>query len=403
VSAAKLTVAAYSHFGARGLKGVETYYLVKEAWTRGFLHKVVAISKKRCRYDFDLGLVDTLPGESRLISGLIQIKELAWQAFPSRWFGEMIFDRFAASRLEPTGGSLIVTPGMIHTARRAKALGYTVFLYGATPDPRYLLEQIRTERETFGLRAGVDDKDRSRMVARWTASLASTDYLLAVSEFSKDTYVAYGFPQERVSVAPLGVAVQRFPLTPPPSGDCFTYLFVGHVNGTTGIVKGLQYLLPAWAELKLKNAMLLVCGKIGAEGREVIRSYEGRLHNVKFTGQVSDPGDYYRKAAVFVLPSVAEGMAKVTIEAMATGRPVIVTPNTGAVARDGVDGFYVPARDVEALKERMLYFYNHREETARMGANASEWAQQFSWERFSRQVADVVMESPSGNGMSCRQ
>jgi glycosyltransferase involved in cell wall biosynthesis len=400
MTAAKLTVAAFSHFGARGLKGVETYYLAKEAWTRGDLHKVIAISKKRCRYEFDLDLVDTLPGESRLISGLLQIKEMAWQAFPSRWFGEMIFDRFAASRLEQTGGSLIVTPGMIHTARRAKALGYTVFLYGATPDPRYLLEQIRTERETFGLSAGLDDKDRSRMVARWTASLALTDYLLAVSDFSKDTYVAYGFPKERVSVAPLGVALQRFPLTPPPSDDCFTYLFVGHVNGTTGIVKGLQYLLLAWSQLKLKNTMLLVCGKIGAEGREVVRRYEGKLHNVKFTGQVSDPGEYYRKAAVFVLPSVAEGMAKVTIEAMATGRPVIVTPNCGAVARDGVDGFYVPPRDVEALKERMLYFYNHREETARMGANASEWAQRFSWERFSRQVADVVMETPPHNGIS---
>ena len=394
---AKLTVAAYSHFGARGLKGVETYYLVKEAWKRGYLEKVIAVSKKRCRYEFDLDLVDTLPGESRLISGLGQIKEKAWQAFPSRWFGEMIFDRYAASRLKRPGGILILTPGMIHTARKAKALGYTIFLYGATPDPRYLMEQIRTEREAFGLKDGADDKDRSRMVARWTASLALTDHLLAVSEFSKDTYVTYGFPQERVSVNPLGVALQRFPLTPPPTDSCFTYLFVGHVNGTTGIVKGLQYLLPAWSELRLKNARLLVCGKIGAEGREVIRRYEGRLHNVEFTGQVSDPAEYYRKAAVFVLPSVAEGMAKVTIEAMATGRPVIVTPNCGAVARDGVDGFYVPARDVEALKERMLYFYNHREEIARMGANASEWAQRFTWERFSRQIADVIVEPPLGN------
>ena len=394
---AKLTVAAYSHFGARGLKGVETYYLVQEAWKRGYLEKVIAVSKKRCRFEFDLDLVDTLPGESRLISGLVQIKEKAWQGFPSRWFGEMIFDRYAASRLKRSGGILILTPGMIHTARKAKDLGYTILLYGATPDPRYLMKQIQAERAALGLKDGEDDKDRSRMVARWTASLELTDHLLAVSEFSRDTYVKYGFPLERVSVAPLGVAVQRFPLTAPPTDSYFTYLFVGHVNGTTGIVKGLQYLLPAWSELRLKNAKLLVCGKMGAEGREVIRRYDGRLHNVEFTGQVSDPAAYYRKASVFVLPSVAEGMAKVTIEAMATGRPVIVTPNCGAVARDGVDGFYVPARDVEALKERMLYFYNHREEIARMGANASDWAQRFTWERFSRQIADVIVGPPLCN------
>lgn len=393
MKAPRLTVAAYTHFGARGLKGVETYYLVKEAWRRGYLQKVIAVSKKRCQSDFDLNLVKTLPGESRLISGLVQIKEKVWQAFPSRWFGEMIFDRYAASRLTRPGGILILTPGMISTARRARALGYRVFLYAATPDPKYLLEQIRIEREALGLKDGEGGKDRSRMASRWTASLALTDHLIAVSEFSKDTYVTYGFPQERVSVAPLGVALQRFPRTAPPTDSRFTYLFVGHVNGTTGIVKGLQYLLQAWSELGLKNATLVACGKIGAEGREVIRRYEGRLHNVELAGRVSDPAEYYRRAAVFVLPSVAEGMAKVTIEAMATGRPIIVTPNSGAVARDGVDGFYVPPRDVEALKERMLYFYNHREEVARMGANASEWAQRFSWERFSQQIADIIAEA----------
>jgi hypothetical protein len=28
-----------------------------------------------------------------------------------------------------------------------------------------------------------------------------------------------------------------------------------------------------------------------------------------------------------------------------------------------------------------------------MGAAASEWAQQFTWERFSRQIADIVEDS----------
>jgi glycosyltransferase involved in cell wall biosynthesis len=386
----RLTVAAYTHFGARGLKGVETYYLVKEAWRKGYVKKVIAVSKKRCQFAFDLDLVETLPGGSRLISGLLQVREKLWKVFPSRWFGEMIFDRYAASRLARPGGILILTPGMIYTARRAKALGYRTFLYAATPHPGYLVEQIRAERAAFGIKGRVDDKEGSRMAARWAASLALTDDLIAVSEFSKDTYVAYGFPQERISVVPLGVALQRFPRTSPPTDPCFTCLFVGHVNGTTGIVKGLQYLLPAWCELDLKNATLLICGKIGAEGLEVVRRYIRRLHNVEFLGCVSDPAKYYRKASVFVLPSVAEGMAKVTIEAMATGRPVIVTPNCGAVARDGVDGFYVPPRDVEALKKRILYFYKHREEVARMGANASEQARNFTWERFSHRVAEIL-------------
>jgi glycosyltransferase involved in cell wall biosynthesis len=389
-NAPKLTVAAYTHFGATGLKGVETYYMVKDAWKRGYLQKVIAVSKKGCRYEFDLDLVETLPGESRLISGLLQIKSKAWKEFPSRWLGEMIFDHYAASRLTRSGDIIILTPGMIHAARRAKALGYRIFLYAATPDPRYLMDQIRAEREAFGLKGQQADKERSRMAARWVATLSLTDHLIAVSEFCKDTYVACGFPRERISVVPLGVALQRFPRTPPTTDTHFTCLFVGHVNGTTGIVKGLQYLLRAWCELNLKDATLVICGKIGTEAGEVIRRYEGRLDNVDFRGRVSNPAKYYRKASVFVLPSVAEGMAKVAIEAMATGRPVIVTPNCGAVARGGLDGFYVGPRDVEALKEKILYFYNDREEIARMGANASEQAQRFGWERFSLRIADIL-------------
>jgi glycosyltransferase involved in cell wall biosynthesis len=107
-----------------------------------------------------------------------------------------------------------------------------------------------------------------------------------------------------------------------------------------------------------------------------------------------NPQDYYRRSSVFVLPSVAEGLPKVVLEAMACGRPVITTPILKPVVRDAVDGFYVPMRDVEALKEKMLYFYEHPEEVARMGANASERARSFTWDRFSRQIAELF--SPAG-------
>ena len=94
----RLTLAAYTRFGARGMKGTETYYLVREAWKRGHLGKVIAVSKRNCQREFDLDLVQTLPGQSRLISGLGQIKKKLWTAFPSTWLGEAIFDRYAASQ-----------------------------------------------------------------------------------------------------------------------------------------------------------------------------------------------------------------------------------------------------------------------------------------------------------------
>jgi glycosyltransferase involved in cell wall biosynthesis len=398
MNSAGLTLAAYTHFGARGLKGIGMYHLVREAWRRGYLHRVIAVSKNRCQYEFDLNLVETLPGESRIITGLGKIQGKVWRGFPSRWLGELIFDRYAASRLAGSGGLLFLTPGMVQTARRGKALGYRIFLYGGDPHPKCILEQIQIEKDTFGLKGLGEDRSRSWRMARFTAQLERVDYIVTISEFAKETYVKHGFPKERVFVVPLGVDVERFRAAPPPSGGDFTYLFVGHVNEAIGLLKGLQYLLQAWSELGPKKAKLLVCGKMGEEAQELIRGYQGKLGNVEFTGHVSHPEEYYQKASVLVFPPVAEGFGKVVLEAMASGRPVIATPIPRPIIREGIDGFYIPPRDVEALKDKMLYFYEHREAVGRMGDSARERAQSFSWDRFSRQIANILEEIPARTG-----
>ncbi len=386
----RVTLAAYTHFGARGLKGVGMYHIVKEAWRRGWVEKVIAVSKSRCQYDFDLRLVDTLPGGSRLIHGLGQVQEKLWRGFPSRWLNEAIFDQYAASRLRGSGGIFIATPGLVRTARKAKNLGYTTFLYGGHSDPAFLLQQIQIERSAFGLNTTNQNKGRSWEMARFAAHIDTSDYILAISEFAANTYVQQGFPPERIFIVPLGVDLAKFSATPPPSGNDFTYLFMAHASGSTGILKGLPYLLQAWDELSLQHARLLICGHIGQEVQDLVAKYRTRFTNVEFTGSVSDPVKYYQRASVFVFPSLAEGFGKVVLEAMASGRPVITTAIPKPVVRDGIDGFYISPRDVPDLKEKMLYFYNRPEEVGRMGMHASEQARRFSWDRFSLQVADIV-------------
>jgi len=391
----RVTLVAYTHFGARGLKGTGMYYLVREAWKRGYVRRVVAVSKKRCRYEFDLDLVDTLPGQSRVISLLGKIRRKVWRSFPARWLGEAIFDRYAASRLGKNDrGLLLTTPGMIRTTTQGKALGLTTVLYAATPHPQSLITETLAEKRVFGLGAErEEDRNRSRVRQRDVSQMERIDYVIAISDYSKASYVAQGIPAKRVCVAPLGVDLERFRFAPtPPADERFTALFVGHVNETTALLKGLQYLLQAWSELRFEGANLVVCGKIGEEGRELVRRFEKRLGNVEFTGYVSNPAEYFHRASVFVFPSVSEGFGKVVLEAMASGRPVIATPIPSPVVRDEVDGFYVPIRDVEALKDRLLYFYRHRDEVARMGANARKRAERFSWEAFSVRVADFLEE-----------
>jgi glycosyltransferase involved in cell wall biosynthesis len=366
------------------------FHLVNRVWKQGKLEKVIALSKKHCRFAFDLNLVETFPGESRLTNGLALIKKKVWKAFPSGWLTELLFDRYAASRLTGRVGNLVVTQGLFQTAKRAKQLGYRVFVYAATPDPRYLTAQVRAEQQAFGLKVAGEDHNRSRQMERFAAQLDIADFVIALSEFAKATYVQYGVPPEKIFVVPLGVDLETFYRTPRLQGDQFTYLLVAHVSGTTGILKGLPYLLTAWSELNLENGRLQICGEMGPEARKLIKSYGGKLRNVDFTGRVSNPELYYRNSSVFVLPSLAEGLPRVVLEAMACGRPVITTPIVMPVVRDGLDGFYVEMRDVRALKEKMRYFYDHRDEVARMGANAADRARTFTWQQFSKQMASLL-------------
>jgi hypothetical protein len=384
----RLTLAAYTHFGAPSLKGAGMYYLVRDVWKRGLLDKVIAVSKRKCQYDFDLDLVDTLPGEGLMLNALGRLPPL-WGGLSGRTLPEALFDRYAATRLPASGGILVVTPRLAVTTRRGKALGYRTCLYGGSPDPRCLLREIETERAALGLPKESSGAARARQMEQYRRQIGALDYVLTISDFAKETFVEAGFPPDRVFVSPLGVDLQRFPASPAPV-EPLTFLFTAHVLGATGIVKGLRYVLEAWAELELPDARLVVCGKIGDESEEVVRRFQGRLRNVEFVGGVQNPADYYRRSSVFLYTNVTGGFGKVVLEAMSSGRAVIGTPIPKPVLRDGVDGFYVPTRDVSALKEKMRYFHDHREEVTRMGANAAERAKSFGWEQFSGRVADIL-------------
>ena len=58
-------------------------------------------------------------------------------------------------------------------------------------------------------------------------------------------------------------------------------------------------------------------------------------------------------ADVFVFPSLFEGSAVVTYEALATGLPSVVSPSAGSIVRDGIEGFVVPPSQVDLLARRM--------------------------------------------------
>jgi glycosyltransferase involved in cell wall biosynthesis len=66
----------------------------------------------------------------------------------------------------------------------------------------------------------------------------------------------------------------------------------------------------------------------------------------------------------------------------------VVTPNSGSVVRDGVDGFVVPARDVEAICERVRHLHADPEGRRAMGAKGRALIEaSYTWRHYHQRLA----------------
>ncbi|MEW2044621.1 glycosyltransferase [Streptomyces sp. NPDC005476] len=166
-----------------------------------------------------------------------------------------------------------------------------------------------------------------RFGARWA------DRLVCVSEAERTTGVRARVAG-RWSVVPNGIDTERF--HPAPVGTVRASLLPGLDPAAPLVVcvarlcrqKGQDVLLAAWADIaaKVPAARLVLVGD-GPDG-ERLRSRAPE--SVLFAGAVDDAVPWYQAADLVVLPSRWEGMALSPLEALACGRPVVVTDVDGA-------------------------------------------------------------------------
>ena len=62
----------------------------------------------------------------------------------------------------------------------------------------------------------------------------------------------------------------------------------------------------------------------------------------------------------------------------------------GSIVRDGIDGFIVPVRDVEALTQRIEHLYGDVTLRLAMAAQARARAMEFPWERYQQGAVRLV-------------
>ena len=230
-------------------------------------------------------------------------------------------------------------------------------------------------------------KEPAWKIDRKNREVELADHIFVASTFTQRSLLDIGIPKAKISVIAYGAPIEYF--QPRPKQD---HLFRAMFAGQVGTRKGVHYLLQAWQELNLPNSELLLVGSNQFPSNWVSR-YSDRL---RLTGSIphSTLNNYYSSANVFVFPSLVEGFGLVLLEAMACGIPIITTPNTAGadIITDGLEGFIVPIRDVEALKTKLEWCYCHPQELAEMGKSARKKAEQLTWANYRQQLATIIQK-----------
>jgi len=263
--------------------------------------------------------------------------------------------------------------------RRAKERGMITVVQRASTHPRYQAELFREEYARWGVRFRLPEANLQRA----DAEVALADYVLIPSDFVRQTFLERGVDERKLLLLPFGVDVERFhPLSDLDQTERpFRVLFVGQIS----IRKGIPYLLEAWRLLRWGDAELWLLGRMVVNfPRRLLQ-----LPGVRIFSFVPDPVPFYQKADLFAFPSLEEGSALVTYEALACGLPVVTTPQAGSVVRDGQEGFIVPIRDSIALAERLDALRRDRELRQRMASRARQRALEFTWVRHGEQLASL--------------
>ncbi len=336
------------------------------------------ISPERLRWNPILGYADALSRRLR--------RDRSGRAAYSR---AVQFGRWAAKHLPVADVVQAWTGYALEPVAAAKRGRMASVAFRASAHIEAQAELIQTEYEEFGFAAPAVYRP---MIEREREEYAAADAVNVISTFAYRTFIERGHPASQLILTPLGVDVGEVagaPRTPRGAGP-LRVLFLG----TVSLQKGVHYLLQAAHSFDSSGLKLSLIGGATADGHELLQRF---AHPGEWKGRVqrAELRTILSAHDVLVLPSVQDGFGAVICEAMAAGLPVIATENTGApdVIRDGIDGFIVPARSVDALQKALAVLVSDRDRCVAMGeAAASGIATQRSWDRFADDMLNEYAE-----------
>ena len=295
---------------------------------------------------------------------------------------------------------------------RREGFGAATGLYGYIRNvhPRLFRQARRAGLRTVGEQmiapAAVEFAEAERQAAAWPgwedapgsgaftrldrferATWAEADCVVAPSEYVRAGLIGQGVPHERVRLVPYPAEIGPFqPVDRRGRPGPVVVGFVGQVN----LRKNAPLLFEVARRFDPREVRFVVVGKSTLKP-EVVAAHRGQ---VELIGSVprSEVAGHLAAFDLFLFPSVCEGSAAVVIEAMATGLPVLTTPNAGSPVVDGADGFVLAPHDAAAFVERIAELVADPERRHAMGQSARARVAGLTLDRYGQDLVAAFAE-----------
>ncbi len=235
---------------------------------------------------------------------------------------------------------------------------------------------------------------------RMNQEIHRADLHLCPSDFVRDSLLLNGVAPEKCVIRPFGFDPSVFTAATLSKGQP-KFIFTGSIC----LRKGCHYLLRAFEQVKKEcpQAELILVGGVCEDVRPIFNRWRHLVTHVPWAPQAR-VADLMRECIAMVMPSLEEGMARVLIEGMACGLPLIASFESGAtpLAAAGRELLLVNPHDPQDIAEKMLFLARNPEKASAMSAAAIARASEIgSWSSYSGRILadyDRFLEAKRSRG-----
>ncbi len=232
--------------------------------------------------------------------------------------------------------------------------------------------------------------DYSVVIEVERASWENCDHIVCGSDYVRDGLIEQGIAPGKVTTmlyAPMSAGldfVDRRGRDGP--------LRVGFV-GAVSLRKGAPYFMQVAGRFDPREAVFTMVGPVLVDQAKAAAAVtELGRGNVTLTGSVprKEVKERLKGFDVLLFPSTCEGSAGAVLEAMATGLPIVSTPNSGTIVRDGVEGYLCRYDDIDAMEQAIRRLKDDAGLRHAMGTAARRRVEVFAMDAYAAKLGALM-------------